>query len=543
MKRIVILGNLLILLLYGCSASNITSLDDTMVLRVKTPLQDTNTVNKIDDNKPIKKIEFPEKKYSLSVKEKDIREILLLLSKETGITIVPNKDVEGKITIDVSEKTLEYILNAITKPLGYSYYFDNGIIRVGKPELISKIFYLNYIKDKRTSTSSMNAAISSGGGSSGVASSTISLNVSTGATSGSSSGGSSSSQQGSVNVTTSGTTDFWSEVIKGLEVIVFGDSQTSGDRSDKGYSRADKFGRKLIVNELAGIVYVTDYNDNIEKIEKFLNEIEKSVKRQVLIQAHIIEVSLNDTFSYGIDWNLLLGSGIGDSGQLLELSQSLVPGVPTKVFQANLTKNKFNALLDAMKEQGQVKILSSPKISTLNNQRAVIKLTTKEVSWITNTTFNADGKLLLKYTTPQIDEVGIFLDVTPQISSDGKITMQIHPSISEKTKISVSPDGSSTKPIIDTREVDTLIDVINGQTIVIAGLIVDKIIETNRSVPFLADIPLIGNFFKYINQEKKKSELVIMLTPYILDSQNIGDIKKWEEENINKIERPFHKIP
>lgn len=542
MKKVIILTCLYILF-YGCSTSNITSLDDTMMIKVKNPIQDNVSTNTLEEEKKIQKGEIPTKKYSLSVKDKDIREILLLLSKETGLTIVANKDVEGKITIDISEKTLDYILNAITKPLGYSYYYDSGIIRVGKQELITKIFYLNYIKDKRTSTSSMNAAISSGGGSSGVASSTISLNVSTGGTSGSSSGGSSSSQQGSVNVTTSGTSDFWSEVIKGLEVIVFGETQSYGDKSDKGYSRADKFGRKLIVNELAGIVYVTDYADNMEKIEKFLNEIEKSVKRQVLIQAHIIEVSLNDSFSYGIDWNLLLGSGIGNSGQLLELSQSLVPGVPTKVFQANLTKNKLNAFLDAMKEQGQVKILSSPKISTLNNQRAVIKLTTKEVSWITNTTFNADGKLLLKYTTPQIDEVGIFLDVTPQISSNGKITMQIHPSISEKTKFSVSPDGSSTKPIIDTREVDTLVDVLNGQTIVIAGLIVDKIVETSRSVPFLADIPLIGNLFKYISQEKKKSELVIMLTPYILDSQNIEDIKNWEEESIKKIERPFHKIP
>ncbi len=389
----------------------------------------------------------------------------------------------------------------------------------------------------------MNAAISSGSVSSGVASSTISLNVSTGGTSTGSSSSSSSSPQGSVNVTTSGTSDFWSEIIKGLEVIVFGDSQTTGEKSDMGYSKADKVGRKLIVNELAGIIYVTDFIDNIAKIEKFLSDIENSVKRQVLIQAHIIEVSLNDSFSYGIDWNLLLGSGIGNSGQLLELSQSLVPGVPTKVFQANLTKNRFNAFIDAMKEQGQVKILSSPKISTLNNQKAVIKLTTKELSWVTNTTFNADGKILLKYTTPQVDEVGIFLDVTPQISAEGRITMQIHPSISEKTKISVSPDGSSTKPIIDVREVDTVIDVIDGQTVVIAGLIVDKIIETQRSVPFVSEIPLIGNFFKYVSQEKKKSELVIMLTPYILNFKNIQEIRKEEEERINRVSKPFHPVP
>lgn len=540
MKKIFLL--FLIMFLFSCAMTKPSSIEETMVLKAHKPLlPEIKEVNKPEE--PKKQI-APEKRFSLSVKDKDIREILLLLSKETGITIVPNKDVDGKITIDISDKSLDNILYAITKPLGFTYYFDNDIVRVGKPELISKTFYLNYIKDKRTSSSSMNAAIFSGGsGSTGVTSG-INLNITTAGSHQTSASTSSSAQQGSVNVTTSGTTDFWSEVIKGVEVIVFGESISSGgERSEKGYSRADKFGRKLIVNELAGMIYVTDYSDNIKKIEQFLMEVEKSVKRQVLIQAHILEVTLNDSFSLGVNWDLLIGSGIGDKGQLLQLSQNLVPGVPSKVFQANLTKTKFNALLDAMKEQGQVNILSSPKISTLNNQRAVIKLTTKEVSWITNTTFNAEGKLLLQYTTPQIDEVGIFLDVTPQISDKGKITMQVHPSISEKTKISISPDGGSTKPIIDIREVDTIVDVEDGQTLVIAGLIVDKIVETKRSVPFLSEIPLLGSFFSYINQEKKKAELVIMLTPYLLNTQNISDLRKEVEERILKLEKPFIKAP
>jgi len=484
------------------------------------------------------------KTYSLTVKNAEIKDTLLLLSRQTGYTIIADKDVSGKVTTDFQDKTLRDILYALLKPAGYSAYVEKTAIYVSKPRLITRTFNVNYNKGKRSSTSTMNASVSEGG-SSGYASAggSINLNLTTGTGgSGGTSGsyGSSSSPQGSVSVKTSGESDFWSEMIRGLEIMIFGDSGSGTVHS--GGSRADKSGRKLVVNDLAGLIFISDYSDNMDRIKSYLEDVEKAVKRQVLIQAHIVEVSLNDSFAYGIDWSYLRTLD-GSNPTTVKLSQGLMPPVPSQVFQLSIANNKVSALLDAMKEVGQVNTLSSPKISTMNNQKAVIKLTTKEVSWLSNAVYNAQGQVSFKYSTPQVDEVGIFLDVTPQINEKGAVSMQIHPSISEKSSTSISPDGTSSKPIIDIREVDTMIDVRNGETVVIAGLIVDKILETRRSVPFLGDIPYLGVLFRYTTQEKKKTELVILITPYLLTEKSIAEIRKEHEERLKKAGRDFSVTP
>lgn len=518
-----------IFMISACATPKMALIQDSMAVREFTPVESPGPVEKerLEPRKDYKDIE-EEKPLSLTLKDADIRDILFLLSKESAMPIVADKDVEGKVTIDIKDRPIGEILYAILKPHGYTAYVDEGVIRVGKPQLISRTFYLNYIKDKRSSTSTTNAAIIA----SGV----------TGAPS-ATSGTSSSQQSGNVNVTTSGVYDFWSEVIKGLEVIIFGD--TSGKKDEHGFSRGDKSGKKLIVNEMAGVVFVTDYPDNIERVRSFLNDIERAVKRQVMIQAHIVEVSLDDNYSLGLNWNLILGYEF-NKGQI-DLSQSLLSGATPGDFQGKYVITRadkhFETIIDAMKRQGQTNILSSPKISTMNNQKAVIKLTTREVSWISNTIFNAEGKVLVNYTTPQIDEVGIFLDVTPYISEDGLITMQIHPSISEVTKTSLSPDRNSSKPVIDMREIDTMITVKNGQTIVIAGLIVEKIMESRRSLPVLGNIPVIGNLFSNTAQDKRKSELVILLTPFILDERTVEDMAREHKSRIYRSESIFSNVP
>ncbi len=470
--------------------------------------------------------------YTFTVRNAEIQDALLLLSRQTGASIVPDRDVTGRTTVDLRDRSLRDILYAILKPSGYTVYVENGLIRVSRPRLISRTFTVNYMKDKRSSTSTMNASISDSG-SPGAAQSTGVL-----------ASGGSSSAQGSVTVQTSGVSDFWREMIKGLEVIIFGDTATGG-RTESGHSRSDKAGRRLIVNELAGVVLVRDFSDNMEQVREFLEDVERSVKRQVLIQAHIAEVTLSNTFSLGIDWSYLRTLDAGSSNPTtVTLSQGLVPSPPTGVFQFSLTNNKLTALLDALKEQGQLNILSSPKVATLNNQKAVIKLTTKEVSWFQKTTtYPGSPPVQITDTLPQIDEIGIYLDVTPQVNEKGVISMQIHPSISEKSRTSVSPDGRSTRPVIDVREVDTMIEVRNGETAVIAGLIVDKIIETRRSVPFLGDIPWLGALFRYTSQEKKKTELVMLITPYVLTDKTVAELRKEHLERLEKAGRKFVPTP
>lgn len=477
--------------------------------------------------------------YTFTVKNAEIQDALFLLSRQTGASIAADRDVTGKVNLDIQNRSLKDILVAMLKPAGYTVYVENGIIRVSRPKLISRTFNVNYIKDRRSSTSTMNAAISETGGSAYTSSSSVG-----GASGATSSSGSSGSHQGSVTVQTSGVSDFWAEIIRGLEVIIFGDASSSG-KYENGYSRGDKSGKRLVVNELAGLVHIRDFSDNMENVKAFLDDVEKSVKRQVLIQAHIVEVTLNNTFSLGVDWSYLrtLNAG-GSNPTTVNMTQNLVPTPPTNVFQFSISNNKLSALLDAMKEQGQLKMLSSPKVSTLNNQKAVIKLTTKEVSWYQKTTtYPGSPPVQVTDTLPQIDEIGIYLDVTPQINDRGTISMQIHPSISEKSRTSVSPDGKSSKPVIDIREVDTMIDVKNGQTAVIAGLIVDKITETKRSVPFLGDIPWLGALFRYTSQEKRKTELVMFITPYMLTDKSIAEIRKEHEERLNKAGRTFEPTP
>jgi MSHA biogenesis protein MshL len=533
---------LTLIIIYGCATPEMTGVSETMVLN-EPPRVDVPKAKP----EPLKAEEIPSSKeaglFSLSVRDTDIRDIFLLLSKDSGVNIIADKDITGKISIDFTSLDLNSALYAITRQLGYTFRMDKGFIRVCKPILETKSFHINYITGKRYSSSTMSAAIF-GGDTSGGMSPGRSTNINIATTPGSlqSTSTTSSIGQGNVNVTTSGTSDFWKEIRKGLEVIIFGDTK-GGSESEGSYSRGDSSGKKLIVSELAGIAHVTDYSDNIERIEDFLNDVEKAVRKQVMIQAHIIEVSLNDTYTLGINWELLTGSGKGVDGELFSFSQNLVLNPATKVFQMDVSGKKITALLDAMKEQGQVNVLSSPKVSTMNNQKAVIKLTTKEVSWVTNTFLNADGTVVLSYTTPQIDEVGLFLDVTPQIDDNGIITMQIHPSISEKIRDSISPDGKSSKPVIDVREVDAMIKVKNGQTIVIAGLITDKITDSTRRVPLLGDIPLLGALFRQTSQDKKKSELVILLTPYILNDQSVEDIRKEHEERMKKAGRTFEPVP
>ncbi|MBI5632910.1 MAG: secretin N-terminal domain-containing protein [Nitrospirae bacterium] len=540
MKKFHVMTICLAFVVLGCATPRMTEVPETMALKAPPQLPApamTPEPAKAEELPPAKDI----RKFSLSVRDADVRDVLLLLSKDSGVNIIADREVTGKISIDFTNLELNSALYAITRQLGFTFRIDKGFIRVTKPILETKTFRVNYITGKRTSTSTMNAAISTGNNTTGVSGTGgTNINISSGTPSSSGSSTSSSSTQGSVNITTSGTSDFWKEIRRGLEVLVFGDTKGSGD-SEGSFSRGDeKTGKKLVISEIAGIVLVTDYSDSMERIEDFIKDVEQAARKQVMIQAHIIEVSLNDGYKFGIDWSAVERF----NGFRLKVAQNLL--TDSGVFTVDLTNNKINAFLDAMKEQGQVNILSSPKVSTMNNQRAVIKITTKEVSWLTNSYFNADGTVLLTYVTPQIDEVGIFLDVTPQIDDYGVITMQIHPSISDKIREAVYEDSNknrNTKPVIGTREVDTMIKTHNGETVVIAGLITDKLNDTVKKIPFLSDIPVVGTAFKQVVQENQKAELVILMTPYILTTQSIADIRKEHEERLKKAGRTFEPVP
>jgi type II secretory pathway component GspD/PulD (secretin) len=181
-------------------------------------------------------------------------------------------------------------------------------------------------------------------------------------------------------------------------------------------------------------------------------------------------------------------------------------------------------IMQLISEQGDVKVLSSPSISTLNNQKAIIRVADQDVFFITGAVANQTA--VTQTVQPMTIDIGLILDVTPQIAEDGTIIMNIHPSVTEKTGEKPSPDGKTTFPLLSVRETDTTVKVKDGQTIIIAGLMHEKNDDTLIGVPGLRALPLIGGVFKYKSQSKRNSELVIMITPTLQVGKRVEDLTK-----------------
>jgi len=263
-----------------------------------------------------------------------------------------------------------------------------------------------------------------------------------------------------------------------------------------------------------------------------------------------MEVILTDEHREGINWKVIQGlprsvnlawgltdaagtTGYPGGGQGY-FSETGAAAIPTPGgFRVNPLGGVFaigaggvsvalSDIMQAIAEQGDVKVLSSPTISTLNNQKAIIRVGNQDVFFITGAV--ATQTTVTQIIQPMTIDIGIILDVTPQISDNGTIIMNIHPSITEKTGEKSTPDGKTTFPLLSVRETDTTVKVRDGQTIIIAGLMQEKKEDTYIGVPLLQSIPLLGGLFRYKSETKRNSELVIMITPTVQVGKKVEDL-------------------
>jgi MSHA type pilus biogenesis protein MshL len=302
------------------------------------------------------------------------------------------------------------------------------------------------------------------------------------------------------------------------------------------------------------VILVTDYPVNLNKVASYLETVEGSSQRQVTIQAKIMEVILSDDHKEGINWKVIeglprsinfawgltnkagttgypgstTGYAIGDTSSGTTIN---TPGLfKIKPFGGVLalgaagSEIALSDIMQAIAEQGDVKILSSPTISTLNNQKAIIRVGNQDVFFITGAV--ATQNTVTQIIQPMTIDIGIILDVTPQIAEDGTIIMNIHPSITDKTGEKTTPDGKSTFPLLSVRETDTTVRVRDGQTIIIAGLMQEKNEENYTGVPVLQSLPLMGGLFRYKTGTKRISELVIMITPTLQVGKKVEDFTR-----------------
>ncbi len=319
-------------------------------------------------------------------------------------------------------------------------------------------------------------------------------------------------------ISTETESDFWADIRRAVAMIV-------GTGEDQ----------QVIVNPGAGLVMVRAGADDLRLVEEYLRRTELIMQRQVVLEAKILEIILSEGYQQGINWSdLQSASSITASDGLPEdfTAQALSGQVIRTsdiggLFSASVRAGDFSALIELLGEQGNVQILSSPRISTVNNQKAVIKVGTDEF-FVTDIDFDDDNSAVTgaDSTSTSVELTpffsGISLDVTPQISESGSITLHVHPSVSEvndQNKVITIGERDVTLPlaISTVRETDSVIRAESGQIVVIGGLIQNTSEDNNAAVPFFSDIPVVGELFKQRRFQSRKSELVILLRPVVAE--------------------------
>lgn len=456
----------------------------------------------------------PRRVYTLGVRDADIREVLLAFARQTDLSVVFGPEVAGTVTMDIKRVTLEEAFDALLSPIGLEWRREGSLLRVFKPEPETRVLTLSYPATVRLGSSALSAT--TGGPAAGVAVSpggTIITGGVAAAGGPTAAGGVAAGGGGAGTIASTDTVDLWADVEKGLKSLL----------SPNG---------TITVNKTAGILAVTDFPRNLSRIAKYLELLEGSVQRQVMIEAHVVEVQLSDQFELGINWSLLpaiedLGGLRGTLGGGAGVVQTTAR--PNAPFQIGLAIPTVSVLLSALAQQGEVNVLSRPRISTLNNQKAVIKVAVDDVFFVTLRTEDPVTGRVRETQTPQTVTEGVVLDVTPQIGDDGVITMNIRPSITERVGTARSRLGDEV-PIIAVRATDTVARVPDGQTVVIAGLIQDRATRTLSGTPGAKDLPVLGWLFRRTEKERRKSELVVFLTPHLLIGRRQAELSPRELE-------------
>lgn len=520
--------------------------------------------------------------YSIMVKPKNVlAQSPLPSGSSAGAAVaLDSMGLTDKVTVNLKNVTMFEALDAIREVYGYDYTVEDYRIYVQQPEVQTRLFQVNYVLGQRRGVSDLQVigGASTASSSSGSSSST---------TSGGSSGGSYSSIQASA-LSTITKSDIWGEVQDALrttlgcqvsrespiaragsagggraDVSYVGEMQT-GERQRGADGCTD--GRAMTVNPMSGTILVRAMPHELRTVEKMLRTMQLNIERQVIIEAKIIDVELNSGSQQGINWagfqnnlhRMSVGSNIqaidgttATNGGAINTGTSLGGLLGTvgttgansygsgNAFSAGvgiaLQLRNFSALINFLQTQGTVHVLSSPRISTLNNQKAVIKVGTEEpyVSSIssqqTQTVAGGTSTTTLPTLNYQPFFSGIALDVTPQIDDKDNITLHVHSmvnSISEKYKVAQLGSSGTVPFAVNTiNETDSVVKTKDGQVIVIGGLMTESTQDSRAGVPGLGSIPILGSLFKEGAQRSVKRELVILLRP-----TEVKDSSDWEAD-------------
>ena len=514
--------------------------------------------------------------YSVVVNEVPVKEILFALARESKLNIDINPSIQGRATLNAVDQTLPAILERLARQVDLTYKMEGNVLYIAPDSPVLRNYKVDYVNINRDTKGFIGAD------------GQISSSSQTGGNTSTSGNGANNSSRTSVDSTSKN--HLWESLIQNIkellaetdkEVIVtrLGSSatatqvtdnatassaNTAASRAEAGRAATEErnqqqseyktlFAANVIANAETGVISVRATNKQHEKVQEFIDKVMGSARKQVLIEATIVEVRLNDSYQAGIDWSRLnnsasnsgfvLGQRLGSRGFNFNPSTGAVTQGDANALGAAATAGLFAGYLNPvsaigniaasitlLKQFGDTKVLSSPKLMVLNNQTAVLKVVDNLVYFTVQAQQSqaaVGGSVLSTITTtPNTVPVGVVMSVTPQINDTGNVNINVRPTISRVLSFVRDPNPQllaipSQIPQIQVREMESILQVSSGNTAVLGGLMQDEIVRNSDKVPGLSDIPGVGKVFTGKNEASQKTELVIFLRPTVIPNASL----------------------
>jgi len=503
--------------------------------------------------------------YSVVVNNVRVHELLFALARDAKLNIDIHPGITGTVTLNAIDQTLPQLLTRISKQVDMRYELDGPNLLVMPDSPFLRVYKIDYVNMVRNTTGQVGVStqIGLGGGGGG------------GTGGGASGGGGGGSNVSSVQVVNEARNRFWETLVENVKDVLretdkilptggaaqapapaaapaaaapAGQGQAGVQVATAAPSPAVSFreAASVISNPETGVLFVRATSRQHEKLQEFLDQVLVSAKRQVLIEATIVEVALNNSYQQGIDWNLLWNGNARVEGAMAAAGNPTPAGTPQQsLFTFRYNSSSFNLTLQLLESFGTVRVLSSPRISVINNQTAILKVVDNRVYFTISaqTTQTQTSALTTFTTTPSVVPVGFVMNVTPQISSTDSILLNVKPTISrivsfvnDPNPVLANPCGNvpncgiepivSRIPEVQTREMESIISISSGQIAVMGGLIQDGVQNTDDTIPGVNRIPFFGNWVANRNLQNTKTELVIFLRPLVVRDPSIdGDYR------------------
>jgi general secretion pathway protein D len=511
--------------------------------------------------------------YSVTVNDVPLTDVLFVLARDAKLSLDIDPRVKGRVTLIAADQTLQQILARVAEQVDMRYEVRDSTIVVRPDTPFDRQYKIDYVNMARESKSASNIAtqIQASSGGAIIAGSTGASGSSGSSGSAGGSGGDEANNNSTAELTNVSRNQFWYTLIANVKSLV-GDniSINNGQRSglaavgqgaasSASTAAADARDSMVIANPETGILVVRATSRQQVRVQEFLDIVMRAARRQVLIEATVVEVQLSNQYQQGINWQhvgkngltltqqpqgpgplpggSIPGSGPGGITYPASATPLATPSMAVLQFVGNLS-----AAVSLLESFGTVKVLSSPKLSVLNNQTAFLKVVDNRIYFtigvqITPGSSVTGTQAIVTYTSvPATVPVGFVMSVTPSIDEMGMVMMDVRPTISRIIDYVNDPNPAlaqanvvSQIPEIQTREIESLLRVKSGDIAVMGGLMQDVTNNNSDEVPFAGQIPVIGNLFKYKNNTHTKSELVIFLRPVVIrDASLEGDYSEYK---------------